>query len=101
MGLATQAGIKFYGKSLLLLSESIKVQQNTIIKMQFRFSGRIRTIYRRNLNFYNKKNPSPCNDMAIQIINFIRPLSESSFQVTHPSFWITKGIDLTRVSFDF
>jgi hypothetical protein len=41
-----------------------------------------------------------CRDcMAVQMNNFVRPLSERYFQVRDFSFWITEGTGLTGVSF--
>jgi hypothetical protein len=66
------------------------------------FSGRIRTFYRRKLDFYEKKTfrrSSVCCDlMAVQMK---KRWLERCFQVRDFSFWITEVIGLTGVSFIF
>jgi hypothetical protein len=71
-------------------------------KKIYRFSGRIRTFYRRNPDFYEKKKSSAVwrDFMAVQM-NFVRPLFERCFQVRDFSFRITEWIGLTGVSFNF
>jgi hypothetical protein len=76
----------------------------------YRYSGRIRTFYRRPI-FTKKKFLSLCRlRSAVCRLpwchgcpneKFVRPIFERCFQVRDFSFWITEGIGLTGVSFHF
>jgi hypothetical protein len=68
----------------------------------YRFSGRFRTFYRRNTDFFTKKKirrSAVWRDfMAVQM-KFVHPIFERRFQVRDFSFWITEEIGLTGVCF--